>query len=170
MKLGFKRGQKGFTLIEIIIVLAVMGILAAVVIPNVTGFLSQGKNRAWDGDRGLLQASVDAYRTDISKRSGNKWPVSNNTTLGVPVDSASNGSFADSGDTKNGIIDIKKISDDKYLNGQDAVKSAMTPSQLNATNTVSGSYVWYISTNGTVNSLYWDGSAWQTGFQTDIYP
>ncbi|MBI4180966.1 MAG: prepilin-type N-terminal cleavage/methylation domain-containing protein [Chloroflexi bacterium] len=170
MKPGLKRGEKGFTLIEIIIVLAVLGILAAVVVPNVSGFLGQGKERGWGTDRNTLQASVDSYRTDISKRSGNKWPVSDNTTLGVPTDNTTNGSFADGNDIKAGIIDIKKLSDDKYIRGQDAVKSAMIPSQLNATNSVSGSYVWYISTNGTVESLYWNGTAWVGGFQTDIYP
>ncbi len=171
MRLGFKRGEKGFTLIEIIIVLAVMAVLAAVVVPSVSGFLGRSKERAWDADRNTIQAAVDSYRTDIKKRVGNPWPVSDNKTIGVPTDNNTDGDYIDVADLKKGIIDIKKLSDDGYIKGADAVKSAnVAAAHTTATNSPSGSYVWYIDSTGVVHSLYRDTSTWQTDFQTDIYP
>src|SRR3989304_521964 len=128
MRLSLRKGEKGFTLIEIMIVLAVLAILAAVVVPNVAGFLARGKERAWDADRNILQAAVDSWRTDISKRSGNKWPVTDNVTIGIPTTSGSNITAV------KGKIDIVKLSNEAYVKGADAVKSANTTHHTTATN------------------------------------
>ncbi len=140
MKLSFNRGQKGFTLIEIIIVLAVLAILAAIVVPNVGGYLSRAKDRSWDADRNILQAGVDGYRTDIKQRVGNPWPVSDNKTIGIPTDNNTDGDFIDVSDLKKGIIDVGKLTTDKYIKSADAVKSANADrGQVGATNSPSGS-------------------------------
>ncbi len=194
MKLGFKRGEKGFTLVELIIVLAVLGVLAAVVIPNVTGFLGRGKERAWGADRDILQAAVDTYRTDIGKRAGNPWPTLGGL-IGTPADcngtdNASDGDYTSVGDKDinletgedlNSFIDIGLLADEGYLKSASDAKSADTRLNTTATNTVSGSYGWYINSKGIVYAIYWNdannddlvdsgevGST--TGFQTDIYP
>lgn len=195
MKLGFKRGEKGFTLVEIIIVLAVLAVLAAVVIPNVTGFLGRGKARGWDADRGILQAAVDSYRTDIGKRAGNPWPTLGGL-IGTPsddgngTDNTSDGDYADVGDKDinqetgedlNSFIDIGALADEGYLKSAKDVKSANTDLNTTATNTVSGSYGWYINSTGVVDAIYWNdanndglvdtGEVESTsGFVTDVYP
>ena len=188
MKLGFKRGEKGFTLIEIIIVLAVLGILAAIVVPNVQGFLGQGKDRSWRADRDILQAATDAWRTDITNRAGNKWPTigsqsgSIGGTIGSPADVNNDGKFDDSTDN-NTFIDIAELADENYIRGADVVKSAFVDATnivTTNTNSPSGSYAWYIDSSGLVQSWYTGndtlGSANITidsselGFQTDVYP
>jgi len=180
MRLGFKRGEKGFTLIEIIIVLAVMAVLAAVVVPNVTGFLGRGKERSWNADQGILQAAVDSWRTDISNRVGNSWP----TVGGVK------GALADSGadgvdiGTDSTVIKVSDLVTDNYIKSTDAVKSFAfsTGTGSGATNSPVGSYVWYIDTNGLVQGQSWTDTttaagivnlaelSGSDGFTTDVYP
>ncbi len=165
MKLGFKRGEKGFTLIEIIIVLAVLGILAAIVIPNVSGFIGTSKERGWQADKNVLQAAVDSWRTDFTQRgSGDKWPVADNKTVGKPTVTGA------AITAEKGMIYIDLLATDNYISGKDAVKSANTAYMTTANNTPTGSYVWYIHTNGTIRSIYYDGSAWQDDFVSGVYP
>lgn len=194
MKLGFKRGEKGFTLIELIIVLAVLGVLAAVVIPNVSGFLGRGKERAWGADRDILQAAVDSYRTDIGKRAGNPWPTMG-ALIGTPTDcsgtdNASDGDYStlgdkdnklEAGEDLNSFLDIGALADEGYLKSASDVKSADTRLNTTAANTVSGSYGWYINDKGIVDAIFWNDVAntdvvddgeveSETGFVPGIYP
>ena len=177
MKIGFRRGEKGFTLVEIMIVLSVLAILAAVIVPSVAGYLGRSKERAWDADRNILQASVDSYRTDIGKRSGNPWPTSDNKTIGKPTVTDNVTDSIQSG-KRYGIIDIGALASENYLKSADAVKSARTGTGFHNTagNTVSGSYVWYIDTKGVVHSICfavtsdYSSSTWKDDFVPDVYP
>lgn len=191
MKLSFSKRQKGFTLIELIIVLAVMGVLASIVAPSVVGYLGQGKERGWQADQRTLNLAVAGWRGDVTKRASDPWPTigarstSDNIsgTIGDPVDGNGDGDFMDASDN-NTFIDIKELADENYLDGADAVKSALVAAtHLGTTNTnsPSGSYAWYIDSKGRVQSWYprddtlgtpgaVDIDDAEKGYQTGVYP
>ena len=56
-----KQAQQGFTLIELVVVIAILGVMAAIAVPMVNNFLASSKEQAWIADRATIQASVDAY-------------------------------------------------------------------------------------------------------------
>jgi len=60
----FSAGEKGFTLVELLVVVAILGTLAGVVALNVTGFLGQGETEACETEVDIVQAAVVAYMAD----------------------------------------------------------------------------------------------------------
>ena len=50
--------ESGFTLIEILVVLALLGALAGIVIANVSGFMGSGKEDAMRAERDNIQTAV----------------------------------------------------------------------------------------------------------------
>ncbi len=63
-----KRFSGGFTLVEILVVLALIGVLAMVVVPNLGGLVGRGSEQAYNSDRSAIQAAVDSYYTDPTTR------------------------------------------------------------------------------------------------------
>lgn len=64
MKLNKKRGQKGFTLIELMIVIAIIGILAAIAIPQFTAYRGRGYMAATRSDVKNAYTAAQAYFSD----------------------------------------------------------------------------------------------------------
>ncbi len=74
-----KTSERGFTLVELLIVVAILGVLAAVVIPTFTGVTSQSRASSQTTDINSVQAAVDRFNADAES----SWPSEAN--LDVPA-------------------------------------------------------------------------------------
>ena len=63
---GFHKGQKGFPLIELLVVVAILGVLAAVVVPNVAKFIGSGTTQAANTEAHNTQTSIVAWMADTN--------------------------------------------------------------------------------------------------------
>ena len=97
----FRTGEKGFTLVELLVVVAILGTLAGVVALNVTNFLGQGESEACNTEVGIVQAAVVAYMAanddaavpTIAQLVGDDYLMSTPTDV-VDADIGANGAVA----------------------------------------------------------------------------
>ena len=70
------KNQKGFTLVELMIVVAIIGILAAVAIPKFADMLEKSREGATKGNLSAIKSAVSNYYADQQ----GKYPTTLNTT------------------------------------------------------------------------------------------
>ena len=61
------RRQRGFTLIEIMVVIAILGILAALIVPKIMSRPDEARRVAAKQDIGSIKQALDLYRLDNSR-------------------------------------------------------------------------------------------------------
>ncbi len=61
------RGMRGFTLIELLVVMVILGMLAALVGPQIFGKVGKGKQSAARTQIEMLGQALDSYRLDVGK-------------------------------------------------------------------------------------------------------
>jgi len=59
--------QKGLTLIEVLIVLAILGIFAFIAVPSITRFLVTAKIKATETELSTIQSALELYYIELKK-------------------------------------------------------------------------------------------------------
>ena len=88
MKRFMKRihqGNKGFTLLELLIVIAIIAVLAAVVLPNVTGLIGHGEEEAAKAELVTIQTAVDTMMAKEGISSGLECASATSDMTGFPT-------------------------------------------------------------------------------------
>ena len=59
-----RRSRKGFTLVELIVVIAILGVLAAIIVPTTLHFVNQGREEAANSDLTAVRDALNAGLTE----------------------------------------------------------------------------------------------------------
>lgn len=64
---NIKRKDKGFTLLEILIVVAIIGLIASLIVPNLIGRYEKSKEEIAKAQLEMLSTAIEAFRLDIGR-------------------------------------------------------------------------------------------------------
>jgi general secretion pathway protein G len=123
-----RRGQQGFTLIELMIVMIIIGVLAAIAVPAYVQSVRHAREAVLKEDLHTIRAAIDSYTVDKGKapqalndlvdagylKSMPKDPMTNSTDTWVPAESDV---LSTTDQTDAGIDDVHSGSQDTSTDG-----------------------------------------------------
>lgn len=147
-----KQSESGVTVIEMLIVVSVIGILSAIVVPSLSGFLNTSKRKSVVSDKGSLQSAVDGYRSantnsiPIVRQAGDTTTTASNSMSLCFGPSA--GGLSISAPKNNCFIDMAVLASAWFLSSPGFMKSASSDNVVGGT----GLYTWVILASKTATS------------------
>ena len=60
-----KKNNKGFTLVELIVVLVILAILAAILVPALLGYIDKARNSQYVEEAHSIYTAAQAYETEL---------------------------------------------------------------------------------------------------------
>ncbi|QOX63040.1 prepilin-type N-terminal cleavage/methylation domain-containing protein [Anoxybacterium hadale] len=117
------RKKKGFTLIELIAVIAILGILIAVIAPRMTGYTDSAKVSKTKANVKTLVTAIEVYNSTAKD-----VPVDVDTTVADMIDGEADADTDLDGDTN--AIDTLKETAKSISEGDDAIETTTTYENL----------------------------------------
>jgi general secretion pathway protein G len=124
-----RNNEAGFTLVELMIVMAIIGVLAVVAIPSYVGAVRQAREAVLKEDLHVLRAAIDSYTADKQKAPQSLQDlVTDGYIRSIPVDpmtrsaetweTSTSDALHSLDQTDPGIDDVHSTSQDQGSDGQ----------------------------------------------------
>ncbi|MDR1421652.1 MAG: prepilin-type N-terminal cleavage/methylation domain-containing protein [Coriobacteriales bacterium] len=136
--------KKGFTLIEVIVVLVILGIMAALIVPALTGYIEKAHQRTVVTEAATYRTSLQAIGTDTVASGGDPTAITTGSSVlpdeYMPVSDE---------DTPTVTEEINALVGNEALDAADLTGIVFTGT---------GQLTNFVYTNGTYTATYSDGS------------
>jgi general secretion pathway protein G len=128
-RLPIRKGERGFTLVELMIVMLIIGVLAAVAVPSFIASIRNAREAALKEDLHVMRDAIDSYTMDKNAapqslddlvQSGylKQIPVDPMTHSSDTWQTDSDDTYSDLDQTQTGINNVHSGSDEQGSDGQ----------------------------------------------------